>query len=153
MAKEFGSRADMISAKIDEVSRNSIWREHTKKELANHTLNTNFNIADLRKMMTIPEKPNHVKPDVKMSEEDIAFATRTLKEVCSVKNRDLLPVDKYESPVTSAQENGWHARIMLVKKNPMFDQARNSCDVTQYADAYYSMTGTTPFSRKDKGSI
>jgi SNF family Na+-dependent transporter len=31
-----------------------------------------------------------------------------------------------------------------VKKNPMFEQARNSCDVTQYADAYYSMTGYVP---------
>eukprot|EP00959_Pyramimonas_sp_CCMP1952_P065959 1377078-Pyramimonas_sp.AAC.1 len=49
MAKEFGSRADMISPKIDEVSRNSIWREHCKKELANHTLNTNFNIANINK--------------------------------------------------------------------------------------------------------
>ena len=49
MAKEFGSRADMISPKIDEVSRNSIWREHCKKELAHHTLNTNFNIANINK--------------------------------------------------------------------------------------------------------
>eukprot|EP00241_Pyramimonas_parkeae_P024434 CAMPEP_0114282790 /NCGR_PEP_ID=MMETSP0059-20121206/3746_1 /TAXON_ID=36894 /ORGANISM="Pyramimonas parkeae, Strain CCMP726" /LENGTH=73 /DNA_ID=CAMNT_0001403455 /DNA_START=207 /DNA_END=428 /DNA_ORIENTATION=- len=46
MAKEFGSRADMISNKIDEVSRNSIWREHCEKELHMHKLNTNFFIAD-----------------------------------------------------------------------------------------------------------
>jgi len=139
----------MISPKIDEVSRNSIWREHCKKELAHHTLNTNFNIANINKMMTIPEKPNYVMPSTKMSKDDIAFATQTLKEVCSVKNQDLLPMEKYESPVTASQECGWHSKIMLVKKNPMFEQARGSCDVTQYADAYYSMTGTTPFSRKE----
>ena len=27
-----GSKADMISAKFDEVSRNAIWREHVHKE-------------------------------------------------------------------------------------------------------------------------
>mmetsp|Transcript_46132 Transcript_46132/g.86064 ORF Transcript_46132/g.86064 Transcript_46132/m.86064 type:complete len:107 (-) Transcript_46132:1458-1778(-) len=64
MAKEFGSRADMISNKIDEVSRNSIWREHCEKELHMHKLNTNFFIADPKSMPTFPEKPNYVLPTV-----------------------------------------------------------------------------------------
>ena len=34
MSKGFGSRADMLSTKFDEVSRNSIWREHCEKEQA-----------------------------------------------------------------------------------------------------------------------
>ena len=34
MSKGFGSRADMLSTRFDEVSRNSIWREHCEKEQA-----------------------------------------------------------------------------------------------------------------------
>jgi hypothetical protein len=49
MAKEFGSRAEMISLKIDEVSRNKIWREHCTKVQKQHKLNTTFCIGDPRK--------------------------------------------------------------------------------------------------------
>mmetsp|Transcript_13391 Transcript_13391/g.18308 ORF Transcript_13391/g.18308 Transcript_13391/m.18308 type:complete len:153 (-) Transcript_13391:62-520(-) len=152
MAKEFGSRADMISGKIDEVSRNSIWREHCKKELHHHSLNTNFNIADPKSMPTFPEKPNYVMPNTRMNPKDLEEATQTLKEVCSIKNGELLPFEKHASPVTSAHELGWHSRTQLVKKHPMFEYSRNFCEITKYADAYYAMSGTTPYSRKDPGS-
>ena len=33
--------------------------------------------------------------------------------------------------------------------NGMFGYSRNACEITTYADAYYKMSGTTPFSRKD----
>lgn len=39
----------MISNKLDEVSRNSIWEEHCKKESRTLTLNTNFAISDPRR--------------------------------------------------------------------------------------------------------
>jgi len=152
MAKEFGSRADMINAKIDEVSRNSIWREHCKKELSNHTLNTNFNISNPLKMPTLPEKPNYVLPNTSMSKDDVEVANATLREVCNMKNAEVAPPDKYESPLTSANEYGWHSKVNLVGKNPMFSFSRNTCEITKYADAYHAMSGTTPFSRKDPAS-
>ncbi|KAK3236233.1 hypothetical protein CYMTET_53615 [Cymbomonas tetramitiformis] len=149
MAKEFGSRADMISGKIDEVSRNSIWREHCKKELNNHVLNTNFNISNPLKMPTLPEKPNYVLPNTSMSKSDLDAANQTLREVCSVKNADVVPPEKYESPQTAGHELGWHSKVKLVDKDPMFEYARNTCEITKYADAYFAMSGTTPYSRKD----
>lgn len=148
MAKEFGSRAEMISTKIDEVSRNSIWREHCTKERHMLKLNTNFFIANPSSMPTISDKPNYVVPSVKLNQKDMDEAARTLKEVCSVKNKDLLPYEKFEAPITSTHEIGWHTKTQLVKKHPMFHHARASCDITQYADAYYAMSGTTPYSRK-----
>jgi hypothetical protein len=54
MAKEFGSRAEMISLKIDEVSRNTIWKEHCVKVQKHATLNTTFCIGDPRKSATPP---------------------------------------------------------------------------------------------------
>mmetsp|Transcript_26989 Transcript_26989/g.32768 ORF Transcript_26989/g.32768 Transcript_26989/m.32768 type:complete len:154 (+) Transcript_26989:207-668(+) len=152
MAKEFGSRADMINAKIDEVSRNSIWREHCKKELSHHTLNTNFNISNPLKMPTLPEKPNYVLPNTSMSKQDVEVANATLREVCSIKNAEVPPPEKYESPVTAGNEYGWHSKVNLVGKNQMFAHPRSACEITKYADAYYAMSGTTPFSRKDPGA-
>jgi len=106
-----------------------------------HKLNTNFFIADPKSMPTFPEKPNYVLPTVSMNAADLEEASRTLKEVCSVKNTDLLPYEKFESPVTSTHELGWHAKTQLVKAHPMFHHSRGSCDITKYADAYYAMSG------------
>lgn len=55
----------MISDKIDEVSRNQIWREHCEKELARTELNTNFSVSNLKKMSILPDKPNYVLPDTR----------------------------------------------------------------------------------------
>ena len=78
MAKEFGSRADMLSSKIDEVSRNRIWEEHCTKEVSKLQMNTHFAINDPTKMDCLPEKPNHVFPKVKLSERDVEIATTKL---------------------------------------------------------------------------
>lgn len=50
MSAEFGSKCDMISASMDEVSRNCIWREHVAKEIRGLKLNTDFRISDPLKM-------------------------------------------------------------------------------------------------------
>ncbi len=49
--------------------------------------------------------------------------------------------------LTSSQEYGWHHKPM-VPQNPMFYFTKGGCDITQYADSYVQMKGTTPFSRK-----
>ena len=77
-------------------------------------------------------------------------ASTLLKTLCSIKDAEVAPPDKYELSKTSAQDYGWVSKP-LVDKNPMFGSARQSCEITKYADAYYEMSGTTPFSRKDVG--
>mmetsp|Transcript_42053 Transcript_42053/g.134301 ORF Transcript_42053/g.134301 Transcript_42053/m.134301 type:complete len:149 (+) Transcript_42053:198-644(+) len=148
MAREFGSKADMLSGKIDEVSRNSIWSEHCSKELSHMQLNTNFSIANPWKMATLPEKPNYTMPNNMVTKDMLDESVDALKAVCSITNPDKRPNEKYTLPMTSSQEYGWSTR-MLVPTNPMFQQRRKACDITRYADDYYNMSGTTPFSRKE----
>lgn len=62
----------MISDKIDEVSRNQIWREHCEKELARTELNTNFSVSNLKKMSILPDKPNYVLPDTRSEWRDVS---------------------------------------------------------------------------------
>mmetsp|Transcript_20792 Transcript_20792/g.70794 ORF Transcript_20792/g.70794 Transcript_20792/m.70794 type:complete len:150 (-) Transcript_20792:109-558(-) len=145
MAKEFGSKADMISQRIDEVSRNSIWREHCTKELAHTTLNTNFNISNPWKMPTLPEKPNYMLPSNNLDEFECYQSAEELRELCSIKDADQLPAEKYDEPRTSAQEYGWSSKP-FGEQNGMFTYARSACELTKYADAYYKMSATTPFS-------
>ena len=139
--------ADMISAKLDPVARNSIWREHCEKQLRYLSLNTNFSIRDPTKMTVLPEKPNYVLPHNRVTPDDEEDAMNTLKERCSVKDADIVPPEKYECPQTAAQAVGWHAKP-LSKANPMFVYRRGSCDITRYADKYFEMSGVTPFTRK-----
>ena len=65
----------------------------------------------------------------------------------SIKDMDLPPQERFEAPLTSSQEYGWHHKPM-VPQNPMFYFTKGGCDITQYADSYVQMKGTTPFSRK-----
>ena len=50
-----------------------------------------------------------------VNKKDLDEATQTLKEVCSVKNKDLLPYEKFEAPITSTHEIGWHTKTQLVR--------------------------------------
>merc|ERR1711865_1061914 len=52
---------DMISAKIDEVSRNSIWREHVRKEDGRKRDNAPFQMNP-NTLATIAVKPTQVDP-------------------------------------------------------------------------------------------
>jgi len=63
-------------------------------------------------------------------------ASTLLKSLCAVQDGDLLPSERFELPVTSAQEVGWKFKP-LVPRNAMFAKPRNSCDITLYADKYF----------------
>ena len=78
-------------------------------------------------------------------------ATTKLSAVCSKKDVHLDPSEKHPLPMTTSQEYGW-IHTALVKPNQMFAHKLNSCDITRYANAYYSMSGTTPFSKKEASS-
>ena len=56
-------------------------------------------------------------------------------------------LQRFVLPVTSAQEFGFFS-TPLIAKNPLFHHARSSCEVTSYADRYYSMSGRSPYARK-----
>ena len=75
-------------------------------------------------------------------------ANTLLKTLCSVQDTELMPNERFELPMTSSQEVGWRNKPFAAP-NPMFRHPKDSCDITRYADAYYEMVGTTPFSRKD----
>ena len=66
-----GSKADMISSKIDEVSRNSIWREHVKKEDAKEITATPFQVNP-KKAGTITSKIGGISgQDLGISEDEL----------------------------------------------------------------------------------
>lgn len=85
-----------------------------------------------------------------VDKQEMDAANTLLKSLCSVQDDDTLPSERFELPMTSSQEVGW-VHKPLVPPNPMFKHPRDSCDITKYADAYYEMVGTTPFSRKNVG--
>lgn len=76
-----------------------------------------------------------------VDDAEVEEAAQTLKELCSFKSTDLGPHDKYESPMAMSHEVGWHSKVQLVRSHPMFSAARGSCDVTQFADNYWNLTG------------
>ena len=71
-----------------------------------------------------------------------------LKQVNSIKNAHKTAPEKFALPQTSSQEYGWDSQ-QLAPPSEMFAKARTACDITRYADHYYFMLGTTPFSKRD----
>ena len=110
-------------------------------------LNTTFAINNTDKMNLLPEKPNYMVPHARMSTDEVEKAKGTIRDVASIKDMDLPPQERFEAPLTSSQEYGWHHKPM-VPQNPMFYFTKGGCDITQYADSYVQMKGTTPFSQK-----
>uniref|UniRef100_A0A061RG67 Flagellar associated protein n=1 Tax=Tetraselmis sp. GSL018 TaxID=582737 RepID=A0A061RG67_9CHLO len=147
MAKEFGSKCDMISASLDEVSRNCIWREHVRKEKLGFQMNTDFRISDPNKMQVITEKPNRVVPQQRPDSETMRACTQKLESLCSSTQRDTAPNRKYTLPVTSTQVYGFWSDHIFDGTHSMFDHKRHAVDVSKYADSYVTMTGKSPFSR------
>ncbi|GMH43373.1 hypothetical protein BSKO_11295 [Bryopsis sp. KO-2023] len=138
----------MLSGSLDEVSRNSIWEEHCKKETRTLRLNDHFSISDPRKMTILPDKPNYVIPTPNPDPSTVMSAKKELQELCDIKDAEKLPAEKYCLPITGNQDYGFIHKPM-VKQNPMFVYPKTTCDVTDYADTYASMAGTSPFARKE----
>ena len=56
------------------------------------------------------------------------------------------PNEKYNYPLTQAQEIGWDD-CKFLNTNPR--RAKKTCDVTKYADEYCSLKGRSPFATKE----
>lgn len=97
-------------------------------------------------MNVITDKPNYMVPNIKTSSNEFEEATATLKQVCDRK----IMLDEQEEldlPMTSSQEIGFSHKPLVQREN-VFHYSRTACEITKYADAYFDMAGTTPFSRK-----
>lgn len=96
----------------------------------------------------LPSKPTQVQPGLRApSEQAIKNAKETLANLCIVQNEESTPDQRFVLPVTTNQEFGFFS-TPLIAKNPLFHHARNSCEVTSYADRYYSMSGRSPYAKK-----
>lgn len=101
-------------------------------------------------VVIIPEKPNHITPQACPKPAVVEQAKATLAAMSILKHEDDVPESIYELPITNNQEYGFH-HTPLVKKEAIFYHPKVGCDVTEYADAYYTMTGCSPYARKTEG--
>lgn len=54
-----------------------------------------------------------------------------------------IPKDKYEYPITSAQEIGWYSKPLV--NNSKWERPLSSTPISQYADNYYVTMKINPF--------
>eukprot|EP00462_Mataza_sp_D1_P002957 CAMPEP_0175102340 /NCGR_PEP_ID=MMETSP0086_2-20121207/8378_1 /TAXON_ID=136419 /ORGANISM="Unknown Unknown, Strain D1" /LENGTH=144 /DNA_ID=CAMNT_0016377131 /DNA_START=25 /DNA_END=459 /DNA_ORIENTATION=- len=136
------SKADMISTKIDPVSRNAIWREHVKKEERSQVLRLDFTMNP-KTMYGLTDKPNKATWKPKNhgeNEHEIADVTRALAEA------ELPPKQRYHWPQTSSMEIGWMTDPLLEReKGDQWTHGIVSCDITKYAERYVESQGHNPY--------
>lgn len=139
-ADMMGTKSDMISSKIDEVSRNSIWREHVRHENKLCKLNESFSVNP-RTIATITGKPNVRERcvDKEAEEKELEEFRKTLSSSKTIK-------DQCPYPMSASQEIGWWHDEM--KQDTKWTKARKTCTETNYAMHYVAMTGRSPFAAK-----
>ncbi|KAJ7566217.1 hypothetical protein O6H91_02G092700 [Diphasiastrum complanatum] len=114
-----GHGSSMFSEKIDEVSRNAIWREHCAKSTNQQIISSHYTLNPLT-AIPIPEKPNRCHPSIKVTQEEYEEAKAFLGNTYTLKNTDLTPPEKYEVPITTSHEYGWCSKP-LVRLSYSFD--------------------------------
>ena len=102
-------------------------------------------------MKIIAIKPNYV------NEENLNLEKREKAIPEDIKNKIKdqyfkRPNEKYNFPMTQAQEIGWDVCQNL---NTGKRRAKKTCDVTRYADEYFALKGISPFATKSisKGEV
>ena len=134
--------------RVDEICKNSIWREHLGKESSNSVLNENFRLNP-RTMISITDKPGQVNPNLppprKKALKDIDETQQALNQALS--DACLSPRGKYKEPQTANMEYGWMPDP-LVPKSQQFSFGQKSCEITNYTAAYVESLGISPFSNK-----
>ena len=92
----------------------------------------------------IATKPNYISKE----HLDLEKREKEIPEDIKNKIKDKLfktPSEKYKFPLTQSQEIGWDVCPYLNTGKRM---AKKTCDVTRYADEYYSFQGVSPFATK-----
>jgi len=142
----------MISGNIAEVSRNSIWREHVRKEKREFSPGGTFQMFDPSRVACGEVKPAFARrslPPIRpatssineQKKKDLEYFTTTFR-----RSTKLVPRNKYQRPVTSSHAVGWETR-RLTPVNPRFWSGRRMCPETVYAHCYATMVpgGFGPF--------
>jgi hypothetical protein len=162
----FGAKVDMISGSINEVSRNSIWRQHVTKELRQYHPGGTFQIYHPNRLVTVEDKSPMaqrlppmqpgVRPDTFRVGSDRKPVLMSAREhrgtptgdaaqfMGTFRGTTLIPQKKLNRPMTSSHSIGWDFRP-LTPRNPRFMANRRMCPETVYADRYATMTGFGPF--------
>lgn len=81
------------------------------------------------------------------TQSDPSFITEDVLSLMHMSQRP--PKVKYLEPVLSSHAVGWnleHAKLWQ-RRSEKWRRPKATCDVTQYATAYYTLNGTTPFSK------
>merc|ERR1711998_609285 len=132
------------SQKLDEIGKNSVWREHLKKEREGRVLNTTFRLNP-RTMVALTDKPTSVNPNLppprKKPPGEIDETQRALEDMAAS------PKSKYKEAQTSAQDHGWLSEP-LVPRSSQFHYGIKNSEVVAYTAAYVKSLGVSPFSSK-----
>ncbi|CAM9338524.1 unnamed protein product [Ascophyllum nodosum] len=151
---------------VDEVARQAIWAEVIKKENAVICQPHRF-FLNPNKSVFMSRKPTEVDPRVyetdSLSEGQRvaageAFAVKSAQEVGRMQQGGTehcaLNAASAKLWKTEAQRWGSFYGERAPGTDPFTSQRscwwkpRSTCDVTEYGDRYYEMTGTSPYARK-----
>ena len=85
--------------------------------------------------------------DYKLNNEPISetfIKDRIMKSILSLQQ---IPKDKYQFPVTSAQEIGWYSRPLI--DNSMWDHHSKTSPITDYVNNYFIVMKINPYKLKN----
>lgn len=163
-----------ISARVNEVNRNQIWREHVGKEVKKFVPGKTFQCLDPSRVAMVTVKPPMAQrmpappmptlprlpplsPRSGASRRPASQSARsatvadeasTQQFMATFKGRTtLVPTERYKRPMTSSQSVGWDSWRPLTPRNPRFMANRRMCPETVYANTYVKMAGYGPYAR------
>eukprot|EP00622_Pseudochattonella_farcimen_P001486 FR736195.1.p1 GENE.FR736195.1~~FR736195.1.p1 ORF type:complete len:160 (+),score=7.05 FR736195.1:65-544(+) len=142
---------------VSEVARNSIWREHVRKEDKIKRPPVPFQLHPKR-LAPIPMKVQLQDPrsahqmdingDGRISAVEVE---RYGKAFAALDEMAKMPTAKQSTSFSEAQEVGWMlerpASQRLQRSSSKWNRGRSSCDITSYADSYATMAKCSPFSK------
>lgn len=120
---------------MDQVTINSIFREHVKKEKQHAVLNENFDFNP-KNLFAVTEKPTK---DLKADDEDLTYLKTKLGTLLQI------PKEKFIYPMTSAQEIGWDMDTEMQTYKPKYGVNKHQCAETKYADNFITFQARSPF--------
>ena len=89
------------------VHQNAIWRETVNKEQHNQKLYTEFNYNPYKKPITVAGKPNETPSKTQEKGDEVFLDV--------YKKSQQTPNEKFEHPMTEAQEIGWYHSMRMDK--------------------------------------
>eukprot|EP01023_Acetabularia_acetabulum_P027442 TRINITY_DN25999_c2_g2_i1.p2 TRINITY_DN25999_c2_g2~~TRINITY_DN25999_c2_g2_i1.p2 ORF type:complete len:104 (-),score=12.77 TRINITY_DN25999_c2_g2_i1:157-468(-) len=101
-------------------------------------------------MNAVSEKVTRVSPMLADDVAEVQQAECKLENLSNTKSFGSVVLP--DVAVTESQQYGLYRTNQFQESSPMFRHARNTCDVTTYADAYVTMAGSSPYKRKDIGA-